>query len=48
MLPRLVLNSLNGVAKELTCIVSFKATIFARNKDCDFNNLFINDVVGEY
>lgn len=38
--------ALNGVAKELTFIVSFKATIFARNKDCDFNNIFINDVVG--
>ena len=38
--------ALNGVAKELTFIVSFKATIFARKKDCDFNNIFINDVVG--
>lgn len=38
--------ALNGVAKELTFIVSFKATIFAHNKDCDFNNIFINDVVG--
>lgn len=38
--------ALNGVAKELTFVVSFKATIFARNKDCDFNNIFINDVVG--
>lgn len=39
-------TTLNGVAKELTFVVSFKATIFARNKDCDFNNIFINDVVG--
>ena len=38
--------ALNGVAKELTFVVNFKATIFARNKDCDFNNIFINDVVG--
>lgn len=38
--------ALNGVAKELTFIVSFKATVFARNKDCNFNNIFINDVVG--
>lgn len=38
--------ALNGLAKELTFIVNFKATIFARNKDCDFNNIFINDVVG--
>jgi hypothetical protein len=39
-------STLNGLAKELTFVVSFKATIFARNKDCDFNNIFINDVVG--
>lgn len=38
--------ALNGLAKELTFIVSFKATIFARSKDCNFNNIFINDVVG--
>ena len=38
--------ALDGLAKELTFVVSFKATIFARNKDCDFNNIFINDVVG--
>lgn len=38
--------ALNGLAKELTFVVSFKATIFAHNKDCDFNNIFINDVVG--
>ena len=38
--------ALSGLAKELTFVVSFKATIFARNKDCDFNNIFINDVVG--
>ena len=39
-------TTLNGLAKELTFITSFKATIFAHNKDCDFNNIFINDVVG--
>ena len=39
-------STLNGLAKELTFVVSFKATILARNKDCDFNNIFINDVVG--
>lgn len=38
--------ALSGLAKELTFVVSFKATIFAHNKDCDFNNIFINDVVG--
>jgi hypothetical protein len=38
--------ALNGLAKELTFVVSFKATIFAHNKDYDFNNIFINDVVG--
>lgn len=38
--------ALNGLAKELTFVVSFKATVFARNKDCNFNNIFINDVVG--
>lgn len=38
--------ALDGLAKELTFVVSFKATIFARNKDCNFNNIFINDVVG--
>lgn len=38
--------ALNGLAKELTFVVGFKATIFAHNKDCDFNNIFINDVVG--
>ena len=38
--------ALNGLAKELTFVVSFKATIFAHNKDCNFNNIFINDVVG--
>lgn len=38
--------ALSGLAKELTFAVSFKATIFAHNKDCDFNNIFINDVVG--
>lgn len=39
-------TALSGVAKELTFVVNFKAAIFARNKDCDFNNIFINDVVG--
>ena len=39
-------TTLNGVAKELTFVVSFTATIFARNKDCNFNSIFINDVVG--
>jgi len=38
--------ALSGLAKELTFVVSFKTTIFAHNKDCDFNNIFINDVVG--
>lgn len=38
--------ALNGLAKELTFVVSFKATVFARNRDCNFNNIFINDVVG--
>lgn len=38
--------ALSGLVKELTFVVSFKATIFAHNKDCDFNNIFINDVVG--
>lgn len=38
--------ALNGLAKELTFVVGFKATIFAHNKNCDFNNIFINDVVG--
>lgn len=38
--------ALSGLAKELTFVVSFKAMIFAHNKDCDFNNIFINDVVG--
>ena len=38
--------ALSGLAKELTFVVSFKATIFVHNKDCDFNNIFINDVVG--
>lgn len=38
--------ALSGLAKELTFVVSFTATIFARNKDCNFNNIFINDVVG--
>lgn len=38
--------ALSGLAKELTFVVSFKSTIFAHNKDCDFNNIFINDVVG--
>ena len=42
----LLLCYFERLAKELKFVVSFKATIFARNKDCDFNNIFINDVVG--